>query len=115
MAEIKTKADFETFRGKLAGLAVLMSAPAAVDLKKIEAGTPRYTDAELKKINDAVAPAPAAVAPAAAVNPDNVTALERIRRRVAARFYIITAAFADGSLLADRRPRQLRCAVRWRR
>ena len=78
VAEIKTKADLETFRGKLAGLAVLMSAPATVDLKKIEAGTPRYTDEELKKINDAVAPAPAAVAPAAAVNPDNVTALERM-------------------------------------
>ena len=79
VAEIKTKADLEAFRGKLAGKAVLMSAPAAVDLKKIETGTPRYTDEEVKKINDAVAPAPAAPAPPAAPNPNAVTALERMR------------------------------------
>src|SRR3982750_1710145 len=79
VAEIKTKADLERFRGKLAGLAVLMSPLATVDLKKIESGTPRYTDEELKKINDAVAPAAASVPPPAAPNADNVTALERMR------------------------------------
>ena len=79
VAEIRTKADLETFRGKLAGMAVLMSAPATVDLKKIETGTPRYTDEEVKKINDAVPPVPAVPAPPGAPNPNNVTALERMR------------------------------------
>lgn len=79
VAEIKTKADLETFRGKLSGMAVLMSPPATVDLKKIETGTPRYTDAEVQKINDAVPPAPAAPAPAATPNPNAVSAIDRMR------------------------------------
>lgn len=77
-AEIKSRKDLDRLRGTLKGLAVLATAPAVVDRAKINAGTARYTDDELKAIERAMPPAPTPPAPPATPNPDTVTAKEKM-------------------------------------
>ena len=78
IAEIRTKKDLERLRGTLSGKAVLASPPAAIDLARIAAGTPRYTDAELRAIEQAIIKPPALAAPPAPTNPDLVSAVDRM-------------------------------------
>ena len=78
IAEIKSRKDLDKLRGTLKGLAVLATPPAVVDRVKLNAGTAKYTDDELRAIERAVPPVPAAPAPPAAPNPDAITAKEKM-------------------------------------
>lgn len=79
VAEIRTTSDLEKYRGTLAGMAVLSTPPAGIDLARIAAGTPRYTDADLKALEEAIIPPPAAPAPAAPANPTLVSAADKMK------------------------------------
>ncbi len=79
LAEIRTRKDLDRLRGTLRGMAVLATPPATVDLARIAAGTPRYTEAELKAIERTIIRPPAAPAPAAAASPDAVGAVEKMK------------------------------------
>jgi carboxypeptidase Q len=78
IAEIKGKKDLEKLRGTLKGLAVLATPPAVIDRAKLNAGTAKYTQAEVDAIARATPPAPAPPAPPAAPNPDAITAKEKM-------------------------------------
>lgn len=78
IAEIKSRKDLDKLRGTLKGLAVLATPPAVVDRVKLNAGTAKYSDDELRAIERAVPPVPAAAAPPAAPNPDAITAKEKM-------------------------------------
>lgn len=77
-AEIKSRKDLEKYRGRLKGLAVLATPPAVVDRAKINAGVSKYTDDEVRAIERATPPAPAALPAPAAPNPDAITAKEKM-------------------------------------
>jgi carboxypeptidase Q len=69
IVDLQVKQDLEKVRGKLKGIAVLATPPAAIDLAALAAGAPRRTDEELKKIEQTVI-APARPAARTIVNPD---------------------------------------------
>ena len=77
-AEIKSRRDLERLRGTLKGVAVLATPPAVVDRVKLNAGTQKYTDDELRAIERAMPPAPVPPVPTAAPNPDAVSAKEKM-------------------------------------
>jgi hypothetical protein len=79
VAEIRTRSDLEKFHGRLDGLAVLATPPAAVDLAKIAAGTPRYTDAELDAIGHRILTPPMPPEPPTPANPDIVSAVDKMK------------------------------------
>lgn len=58
IADLRTVQDLEPYRGKLAGVAVLSTPPAAVDLARIRDGVPRRTDEELEALAEEVLPPP---------------------------------------------------------
>ena len=79
IAELKTRGDLERFRGRLKGMAVLISPPAVIDLAPLTNGVPRRSAAELEAIqNTTIAPlrAPSAGNPP---NPDLISAAERMQ------------------------------------
>lgn len=79
LAEIMTRADLETLRGKLRGFAVLATPPAVVDRVRFVEGVAPYSDAELLKIEQAMAPLPSpAPRSTPRPNPDVVTPEEKI-------------------------------------
>ena len=77
IAEVRTLQDMEQYRGRLAGVAVLSTPPAAVDLTRIRDGVPRRTEQELKALEEEVLP-PAPRPRAAPRNPDLLSAADRM-------------------------------------
>ncbi len=54
VVDLLTKADLETLRGKLRGMAVLATPPATIDIVAMTNGVPRRTEAELKALEETV-------------------------------------------------------------
>jgi hypothetical protein len=63
IVDLQSRADLATYRGKLAGKAVLITPPAAIDLDRMTNGVPRLSDEALRKLQETVI---APVRPAAA-------------------------------------------------
>jgi len=63
IADIQTRSGLEKLKGKLKGAAVLLTPPAVFDPYGVFATVNRYTDEDLKKIEEAVLPTPRAGAP----------------------------------------------------
>ena len=85
IADVQTRQDLEQYRGRLRGIAVLSTPPAAVDLQRFARGTPRRTEAELRALEEAtILPAASPDAhfsslyPNPPANPDVLTALQRL-------------------------------------
>ena len=85
IADVQTRQDLEQFRGRLGGMAVLSTPPAAVDLQRFSRGTPRRTDEELRALEESVilpASSPDAhfsrLYPDPPANPDVLTAWDRL-------------------------------------
>ena len=76
LVEIITKSDFNKYRGKLKGKAVLATPPPKIDLDRYSKGTPRYTDSELFEISQKPFPKEAR-GPRPPSNPDLVSTIER--------------------------------------
>ncbi len=77
IVELMTRQDLDAWRGKLRGLAVLSTPPAAIDLAPLTNGVPRYTDAQLDALEHTVI-TPARPTPARSVrNPDLLTPEEK--------------------------------------
>ena len=77
IADVRTVQDLERYRGRLSGVAVLSTPPAAVDLTRIRDGVPRRTDEELKALEEEVLP-PAPRPQATPRNPDLLRSADRI-------------------------------------
>jgi carboxypeptidase Q len=77
IADILTKADLAKFKGKLKGFAVLASPPVAIDQASLAQGVNRLTDEDLKKLEEAVVPAPPRPLPLPP-NPDLLKAEDKI-------------------------------------
>jgi len=69
IVDLQVKPDLEKHRGRLKGMAVLATPPAAIDLAALSQGAPRRTEEELRKIELTVV-APARPAARTIVNPD---------------------------------------------
>jgi len=54
IVDLQAKQDLEKYRGRLKGMAVLATPPAAIDLAALANGAPRRTDEELRKIEQTV-------------------------------------------------------------
>jgi carboxypeptidase Q len=77
IVDLQTKQDVETYRGKLKGMAVLVTPPVAIDVAALAIGAPRRTDEDLKRLEETVI-TPARVAPRAVLNPDVLKADEKM-------------------------------------
>jgi carboxypeptidase Q len=77
IADVRTVQDLERFRGRLAGVAVLSTPPAPVDLTRIRNGVPRRTAEELKALEEEVLP-PSPRPPAAPRNPELLRSQDRM-------------------------------------
>ena len=78
IVDLQARADLEAHRGRLRGMAVLATPPAAIDLAPLTNGIARYTDEQLKALEQTVI-APARPAPARRIaNPDLLTAEEKM-------------------------------------
>jgi carboxypeptidase Q len=77
IVDIQARPDLAQYRGKLKGVAVLATPPAAIDLAALAAGVPRRTDEELKKIEQTVI-APPRAAPRPVPNPDALKPEEKM-------------------------------------
>jgi carboxypeptidase Q len=78
IVDLVGRADLEKYRGKLKGMALLATPPAAVDLVPLTNGTPRWTGAQLDSIERTVI-VPTRPTPARSVkNPDALTAEEKM-------------------------------------
>ncbi len=78
IVDIQTKTELAKFKGRLKGKAVLITPPAAIDPYAIFATVNRYTDDDLKKLEETVLPAPRPAAPPAAANPDILRPEEKL-------------------------------------
>ena len=85
IADVRTRQDLERLRGRLRGMAVMSTPPAAIDRTRFERGTPRRTAEELRALEeDVIVPPPGPDAyfsrlyPPAPQNPDVLTAAERL-------------------------------------
>jgi carboxypeptidase Q len=78
IVDIQTKTELAKFKGQLKGKAVLITPPAAIDPYAVFATVNRYTDEDLKKLEETVLPAPRPGAPAAAANPDILRLEEKL-------------------------------------
>lgn len=84
IADVRTKQDLETLRGRLQGMAVLSTPPATIDLTRFATGTPRRTDEEMRRLAEDVVPLPAPdpyfsrLYPDPSRNPDVLTAPDRL-------------------------------------
>ena len=70
IADVQTKTELAKLKGRLKGAAVLMTPPVAVDPYAIHAPVNRYTDEDLKRLEETVLPARRPSPPPAAANPD---------------------------------------------
>lgn len=78
VVDLQTKEDFETYRGKLKGKAVLISSPAVIDLQTLTNGVHRYNSEELIAL-EKTAITPIKSSPTRVIrNPTLITALERM-------------------------------------
>ena len=78
IVDLQTKQDLEKYRGKLKGVAVLATPPAAIDVAALSRGVARRTEEELKQLEQAVVPPPARVTPRVPANPDVLKPEERM-------------------------------------
>ncbi|MCJ7588473.1 MAG: M20/M25/M40 family metallo-hydrolase [Candidatus Aminicenantes bacterium] len=77
IAELQTKADLATFKGKLKGAAVLATPPLAISQASLAQGVARMTDEDLKKLQEnVIPPAPRPTPPPP--NPDLLKPEEKI-------------------------------------
>jgi carboxypeptidase Q len=77
IADVRTVHDLDQYRGRLAGVAVLSTPPATVDLTRIRNGVPRRTDEELKALEEEVLP-PSPRPPSAPRNPELLRSVDRM-------------------------------------
>ncbi len=78
VVDLQTKEDFETYRGKLKGKAVLISSPAVIDLQTLTNGVHRYNSEELIALEKS-AITPIKSSPTRVIrNPTLITALDRM-------------------------------------
>ncbi len=85
IADVRSRSDLATLRGKLRGRAVLSTPPPVIDLNRFATGTPRRTDEEMRRLAEDVIPPPPApdpyfsgLYPDPPANPDILTAAERL-------------------------------------
>ena len=78
IADVQTKSDLAKLKGKLKGVAVLMTPPAAVDAYAIFSTVNRYNDEDLRKLEETVLPAPRPTLPPAAPNPELLKIEEKL-------------------------------------
>jgi carboxypeptidase Q len=78
IVDLQVKADLEKYRGRLRGVAVLATPPAAIDLAALAQGVPRRSNEDLDKIAHAVIAPPARVAPRVPPNADALKAEEKM-------------------------------------
>ncbi len=78
VVDLQSKEDFEIYRGKLKGKAVLISSPAVIDLQTLTNGVHRYNSEELIAL-EKIAITPIKSSPTRVIrNPTLITALERM-------------------------------------
>ena len=78
VVDLQSKEDFEIYRGKLKGKAVLISSPAVIDLQTLTNGIHRYNSEELIALEKTVI-TPIKSSPTRVIrNPTLITALERM-------------------------------------
>lgn len=77
IADLQTRDDLETFRGKLKGKAVLISNPAVIDLQTLTNGVQRYKAEDLAELEN-IAIAPVRNKPRSIPNPTLISAVERM-------------------------------------
>ena len=78
VVDLQSKEDFEIYRGKLKGKAVLISSPAVIDLQTLTNGVHRYNSEELIALEKTVI-TPIKSSPTRVIrNPTLITALERM-------------------------------------
>jgi len=78
LVDLQSKEDFEIYRGKLKGKAVLISSPAVIDLQTLTNGVHRYNSEELIALEKTVI-TPIKSSPTRVIrNPTLITALERM-------------------------------------
>jgi len=78
LVDLQSKEDFEIYRGKLKGKAVLISSPAVIDLQTLTNGVHRYNSEELIAL-EKIAITPIKSSPTRVIrNPTLITALERM-------------------------------------
>ena len=78
IVDLQTRDDAEKLRGTLRGKAVLVSAPATIDLATLTNGVPRYTEEQLAALERTVI-VPARPAPTRTIqNPAVMTAVEKV-------------------------------------
>lgn len=85
IADVRTRSDLARYRGRLQGMAVLSTPPAAIDQTRFATGTPRRTDAELRALEeDVIVPPPgpdpyfSRLYPPTPSNPEVLTAAEKL-------------------------------------
>jgi hypothetical protein len=78
IAQVRTRGDLETYRGRLRGMAVLATPPPVIDLTRFATGVPRRTDEEMRQLeHDVMPPAPRRPSNRVA-NPNLLSAEERL-------------------------------------
>lgn len=77
VADLQTREDLETYRGKLAGKAVLISGPASIDLQSLTNGVQRYNEGDLEAL-EKITITPARNKNRSIPNPNLITPLERM-------------------------------------
>ena len=78
IVDLQSRQDLERYRGKLAGMAILATPPAVIDLVAMTNGVRRRTEAELDSLERVVIVPRPAPAPRAVRNPDVLTAVEKM-------------------------------------
>ncbi len=85
IADVRTRTDLASLRGRLRGRAVLSTPPPAIDLTRFATGTPRRSDEEMRRLAEDVIPPPpgpdtyfSRLYPDPPANPDILTAAERL-------------------------------------
>lgn len=78
LVDLQSRGDMEALRGKLRGKAVLITAPAVIDLATLTNGVPRYTAEQLAALERTTIVPPRPVPPRAVRNVALVSAIERM-------------------------------------
>jgi len=77
VADLQTREDLDAFRGKLAGKAVLISAPATIDLQTLTNGVQRYNESDLEAL-EKITITPTRNKTRSIANPNLITPTERM-------------------------------------
>ncbi|HEY4321357.1 MAG TPA: M28 family peptidase [Gemmatimonadales bacterium] len=78
IVDLQTRADLDRYRGKLKGMVVLSTPPAVIDMAPLTNGVARWTDDQLKTIEQTVITPPRAVTVRAPRNPDALSATDKL-------------------------------------